>query len=705
MERHRCMGCMSMTENEICEKCGWQDGRTNEAHQLPVGYMLHGQYRIGRVLGQGGFGITYLGWDDFLEIPVAIKEFYPNSMVNREAALTTKVHCYTENAEPQFAVSKERFLREAQALARFEKEPAIVKIRGFFEENETAYIVMEYIRGVTLAGYVRVRGGRLTPEETFRILRPVMEALVAVHKVDMVHRDISPDNIMLHPEGGAKLLDFGAVRAVEGAEAGKDLDRSTEAILKHGFAPIEQYRSRGDLGPWTDEYALCATIWYCLTGRIPEDAPARMMEDIEIDWDIPGLDERQKAALKKGFSPRSRDRFGSVEALMKRLFHGEYETEPDAQEEFTSSKPDPITDKADVSAEADKKKKRPRKGLILVSAALVVILAVVLVWFLFPTGWKTSDAGRFYYVSGHLLTDSWLEENGKWYHFAADGSVDVGVVEIDGGVYYFGEDGARSSGWVTVGMDTCYFGEDGVRVVGWRTIDGSRYYFDERGIMATGLVEIDGAFYGFGQDGIMLKGWNIIGPDRYHFSEDGTMFVGWLSDGNDRYYLTSNGPVATGWQEIDGARYYFDENGIMRTGRIEVDGKVYFLKQEGSLHTGWKSLSGKWYYFGPDGVMRTDWIYLDGKCYYLGTTGERVTNWQSINGNVYYFGDEGVMHTGWLMLLGHKHYFDANGIMFTGLRRIGNYQYYFDENGYMQTGYLTVDGKNHYFDDQGRMRW
>ena len=320
MEKHRCFGCMGVTENTVCEKCGWPLGKNNEPHQLPVGTRLHGQYVIGRVLGQGGFGITYLGWDDYLDMPVAVKEFYPNSMVTRECSVSLEVHCITEQVRPGYDMSKERFLREAKALAMLRDVPEVVRIHGFFEENGTAYIVMEYVRGTDLATYVARRGGRLTPDETFRILWPVMRALDRVHQADLVHRDISPDNIMLHPRGGAKLLDFGAVRNVEGAEAGKDMAHSTEAILKHGFAPAEQYKSRGGLGPWSDEYAMCATVYYCLTGRIPPQAVERMLEDIPVEFDIPGLPKHQREALEKGMAIRAKDRHGSMRALMEALF-------------------------------------------------------------------------------------------------------------------------------------------------------------------------------------------------------------------------------------------------------------------------------------------------------------------------------------------------------------------------------------------------
>jgi len=323
MESGRCLNCMGATDAPVCPHCGKGTDVHNEPHQLPAGTVLRDQYLIGRALGQGGFGITYLGWDTVLGRTVAVKEFYPNTLVNRDASADLTVKVNTVGMEPNYAASKERFLREAKALAKLSDIPQIVGIHACFQANNTAYIVMEFVRGMDLATYVRNRGGRLGVEETLRILDPVIRALSTVHRVGLVHRDISPDNIMLHPTGGAKLLDFGAVRAIENPNADQDLARSTEAILKPGFAPMEQYRTRGNVGPWSDEYALCGTVYYCLTGRVPPDAVSRSMGEEDVDWDaVPGLAPHQRAALKKGMSFLARDRFPDMDGLRAALFQG-----------------------------------------------------------------------------------------------------------------------------------------------------------------------------------------------------------------------------------------------------------------------------------------------------------------------------------------------------------------------------------------------
>lgn len=322
MAQKRCFGCMQLKENSpVCEHCGFNEYAQNESHQLPLGTVLRQQYMVGKALGQGGFGITYLGWDLNLDIPIAIKEYYPNSIVNRDATHNPALTGVASNMTELYISTRQRFLREAKVLAKLRNVPNIVQVHNFFEENNTAYIIMEYVKGIDLRRYMNLRGGRLSVEETLTILKPVMQALSRVHEFEIVHRDISPDNIMMMPDGTAKLLDFGAVRNVENADTEKELQQSTEAILKHGFAPMEQYQKRGALGPWTDEYAMCATIYYCLTGRVPPDAPQRMMEDVHPAWEkIPGLTARQIQILEKGMALRAKDRFASISELMQALY-------------------------------------------------------------------------------------------------------------------------------------------------------------------------------------------------------------------------------------------------------------------------------------------------------------------------------------------------------------------------------------------------
>lgn len=317
----RCACCFGRKPaGEVCPRCGCDDTTQNAPHQLQIGTVLKEQYQIGRVLGQGGFGITYHGWDLYLDIPVAIKEYYPNGMVMREAPMTMAVSDISGGDGSRFERSRERFMREAKMLARFSQVPEIVQVRNFFKANNTAYIVMEYVEGITLKEYVRNHGGKLSPEETFSLMGPIIQTMAKVHKTGIVHRDISADNIMMVP-GGAKLLDFGAVRIVADAELGQELSKSTEAILKPGYAPMEQYQKKGALGPWTDVYAMCATIYFCLTGQVPPDSPSLLMgiESLDVDG-LAELEPRKREALLHGLELIADKRTGSMEQLYEELF-------------------------------------------------------------------------------------------------------------------------------------------------------------------------------------------------------------------------------------------------------------------------------------------------------------------------------------------------------------------------------------------------
>ena len=299
---------------------------------------------------------------------MCIKEFFPSSTVNRDHGHTCAVTCNTTMMEAGYVTSRERFLREAKSLAQFRNVPQIVSIFDFFQANNTAYMVMEYVGGINMAKYVQTRGGRIAMDETLRILKPVMEALARVHKAGLIHRDIAPDNIMLDPRDGAKLLDFGAVRQAENPDAEKELNRSTEAILKRGFAPMEQYLARGSLGPWTDVYAFSATIYYCVTGRIPPEAPARMLEGAALDWiGAQGITRRQMEVLERGMALRAADRIASMEELMGELYSPEAAPRPGrqaAQPRPEPPKPEPPKPRpAEQAQKDDIFAPAPKKGL------------------------------------------------------------------------------------------------------------------------------------------------------------------------------------------------------------------------------------------------------------------------------------------------------------------------------------------------------
>ena len=310
-----CPNCMANTgyAYDVCPVCGGSMNVVNEPHQLPVNSILNGRYIIGRTLGAGGFGITYVGYDLKLNSKVAIKEYYMSGGVSRTRSLTV---IPTDKAnEAPFNKGKERFLDEAKVLAQFIDEPNIVNVRDYFEENGTAYIVMEFLDGEDLTHYAK-KHGRLSFDEVLALLEPAMMALDKVHKKGLIHRDISPSNLMLLKDGRVKVLDFGTARtqSVLG-------EKSLSIMLKPGYAPEEQYRTHGQQGPWTDVYAMSATFYRLLTDKTPPTSTDRMFEDrIELPSALGvKITPQQEAALMRGLAVRSTDRIQTMEELAKCL--------------------------------------------------------------------------------------------------------------------------------------------------------------------------------------------------------------------------------------------------------------------------------------------------------------------------------------------------------------------------------------------------
>ena len=292
-------------------------------HCLRKGTRLIGRYTIEGVLGQGGFGITYLGIDELHEKKVAIKEFFPQGIVTRNIEYQDTVTVTFVGEKDNYEKGKERFLKEARTMAKFSKDEGIVKALDFFEINNTAYIVMEYLEGVTLKQYLR-ENQRIAPEDLIELLVPLIEALDEIHSQGLIHRDISPDNIMVLPDGRIKLMDFGAAR--DYTEFG---EKSLSIVLKPGYAPPEQYQTHGIQGPWTDIYALCATMYKCITGENPPDAIERVMDDHlkKISaFGIPVLPQIEEAIIK-GMSVSAQDRYQDIKDFCEALYGG-YEEIP-----------------------------------------------------------------------------------------------------------------------------------------------------------------------------------------------------------------------------------------------------------------------------------------------------------------------------------------------------------------------------------------
>ena len=317
-----CIKCMreKRNANSVCEHCGFDSSK----YQVPIHHMepfsiLAGKYLVGKSLGEGGFGITYIGMDLNLEMRVAIKEYYPNGFAVRDSSRTTTVQSYGGDAKEFFEVGREKFIGEARNLAKCTDIPEIVRVKEFFKENETAYIVMEYVDGINLKDYLKKRGGRLSVQETLDMMRPLIVALGKVHQSKLIHRDISPDNIMLLKDGNVKILDFGGARDFISSSG-----KSISIMLKRGYAPGEQYRTHGEQGPWTDIYALCATMYRCITGVVPPESLDREQRDELKPISAFGIECPQyvERVLEKGLSVYKEGRFQTMEELYGALYEG-----------------------------------------------------------------------------------------------------------------------------------------------------------------------------------------------------------------------------------------------------------------------------------------------------------------------------------------------------------------------------------------------
>ena len=373
MELSKCAGCMEAFRGYPCPDCGYDPQKSGQAeYALPVETILAGKYLVGRVLGQGGFGITYIGWDLALERKVAIKEYYPSGQVSRQPG-TRQLTWYTgENARAAQQNGMEMFLKEARKMVRVDAISGVVRVLDLFRENETAYIVMDFVEGETLKNRLK-KTGPMDWAQAKDIFLPAIRAMEEVHKAGLIHRDLSPDNLMLTPEGKVKILDLGAA---------KDLNINTGAssmqVAKSGFSPLEQYTQRGGSGPWTDVYSMAATIYYTLTGKIPPTAIDRMENDA-ICWTQPRLDTLPRAALaalKKAMVVSAQKRTQSMEELKKGLFeegaepeiHPEPESDPEPTPELkvrTGPKPKPAP-------------KMPGKTIWAAVAAVVVVMVGVI---------------------------------------------------------------------------------------------------------------------------------------------------------------------------------------------------------------------------------------------------------------------------------------------------------------------------------------
>lgn len=400
--KHLCENCFCemATSGPFCTSCGYNPSQTvSDPTMLKPGSVLLGKYVVGKVIGKGGFGVTYVAYDVTTQKKVAIKEYFPYGVALRAPGTTTVSVSSMDNAEA-FKMGAEKFYNEAKMVSRFNGNPNIVGVHEFFYENDTVYFVMEYLQGHTLKDHIKTHGV-LTPAQALFIANNVSNALMAAHSANVLHRDISPDNIILCDNGNVTLIDFGAARQVVAEHS-----QSFSVILKPGFAPLEQYQKKGNQGPWTDIYSLGTTIYHALTGDIPEDPMSRIDDDEEFSSNAYNIEPELWAVIQKATQLRVEDRYPDIFVLRNDLSHISYQPEPvivpteDTSEKMpqfqtavpfgmtqtaTSASPQPAANVQPVangainSAPAQQKPnsiKKHVKIIAIIAAALVVIISI-----------------------------------------------------------------------------------------------------------------------------------------------------------------------------------------------------------------------------------------------------------------------------------------------------------------------------------------
>lgn len=348
-----------------CPHCGF-DLAENEKKfptALRAGTVLNGRYIVGRVLGQGGFGITYLALDTQLNAKVAVKEFMPSELATRVDGTTVSV--LAESKTEAFTYGAERFLEEARTLAKFIGHPNIAGVSSYFDENDTSYFVMDYIEGISFKTYIAGHGGKVSVEEALNVMIPVLQALTAVHAEGFIHRDVTPDNIYITKDGMVKLLDFGSARYSIG-----DKSKSLDVILKVGYAPKEQYIRRSRQGPYTDVYSCAACFYAAITGYLPPESLERLDKDELVPISQLGIEipEYLDKAILKGLAVQPEDRFQSAAEFLEAI-------ESQRVVDLPGAAPAAPTAGSQLDELIGKVKKRPKFFGAIAAAVLALVIA------------------------------------------------------------------------------------------------------------------------------------------------------------------------------------------------------------------------------------------------------------------------------------------------------------------------------------------
>ena len=329
-----CPGCMQHLKdsNTTCPHCGYPEKHLTVKDSLPVFSILAGKYLLGAPLGKGGFGITYIAMHLPDEKIVAIKEFFPANLAVRDTDNETVVPADDTKAV-YYRTGMKSFSEEGRILYLLSDIEHVVHVAEQIQANNTTYLVMEYVPGISLKKYMKQQQKLFSEQETLTLMQPILLALQTMHQKGILHRDISPENLMLSPDNTLTLIDFGAARTFSRSD-----DDNLTVILKRGYAPEEQYHSNSRQGPWTDLYAVCAVMYQMLTGILPQEASARAEEDhLTPISRIEGLSLSPStcAALEKGLQMDPMERYPDIGALMKVL----YPAKKKAAREITDNSP------------------------------------------------------------------------------------------------------------------------------------------------------------------------------------------------------------------------------------------------------------------------------------------------------------------------------------------------------------------------------
>ncbi len=614
-----CLGCLEDKGEALeCPHCGFIEGTPPEspAH-LPPGTILNEKLLIGRALGQGGFGITYLAWDMNLNIKLAIKEYYPQDLASRTVG-QSQVSAYSGNLSSQYEYGLEKFLQEARTLAQFEDHPSIVSVRDYFQANQTAYIVMSYIEGVTLKGYLKLSGDKLPVDKAMNIIMPVLDALHEVHEINVLHRDVSPDNIFINRKGQVILIDFGAAR-----QSIKDKGRSLSIILKPGFTPEEQYRSKGVQGPWTDIYAAAATLYRMITGQMPPESLDRLEQDTLEPPSKLGviIGENQERALLKAMAVRGASRFQSVREFQQVLL-GEASVQDESKEEVRETKP-PLPPSPELHSssgsssevqpgsgtspgeEMKAKDASPKKkpNFILIALGVLGAISILGIIFLFIIG------SLFGLLSEELLSldadnttpvENTISEQPKDDNFAGQGEVQGQNQEQKLEVQL--EVRGNTTGNIVNGAFVAHQGE-------WiyysnPSDSGNLYKIKKDGSEYTRLNNDDSGYI------------NVVGDWIYYsnYNDDNRIYkIG--TDGNGRtrlsdYYWAFYISVVDDWVYFTGCEYHDDYSNLYK---MRTDGSELTLLDEGfdgHFNIAGVNVVGDWIYYSD--MINIYKIRLDG---------------------------------------------------------------------------------------------